>query len=81
MPKRLTLSRLVFLMLVMATILTACVESERVPSRYFQTADGERYKFLYIGNMPCVVMVGGEANAHGLSCDWSKFDGELPEKP
>ena len=40
------------------------------------------YKFFYIDNMPCVfVTLGDNINVSGISCDWSQFDGELPEKP
>jgi len=77
MRKFVMIVMLCVVMVIMLSVIGCIANEESFPVQNYSGDDlGIKYKIIYIEDMPCVYLynTGG-----GVSCDWSKFDGDIGE--
>lgn len=68
---------LVLLLLVVIVAIPICAyeRAETLEQKNSPWHIGYQYEIIYIEGMPCLIYFGQSA-AKGITCDWSKWEGE-----
>ena len=65
------MKRLLILCIVIAILLSGCGDGEEAHKMTWEQSMGSvGYRIIHIEGMPCVKIY------YGISCDWSKWEGE-----